>query len=328
MKKKLLSVLLTVAMVAAMLVGCGSKEEAPADAPADAPAEEAEGEEAEEGYTIALLTYSLAEEFGVDVVKGAQEVCDKYGITLVAPDPAGDVQKCISIMEDMITQQVDAIAIAPVDADALIPYIDKAREQGILIVNWDIETTAEVEAKVLTDNFEGGALGADYLVEKMGTEGKVLVVADLETVTTCHERTQGFVERMAEIAPNVEIIADQISSGTRDTHRATVENMLQAHPDITGIFAPDGDRTLGAYVACEANNRQDVLIAGYDGTPEQKAIMQEDGPECNMICSTDLHPDNLGRTSIEIAYKLLQGEEVEFITMSPIDLMTAEGVNK
>ena len=92
MKKKLLSVLLTVAMVAAMLVGCGSKEEAPADAPA----EEAGEESAEEGYTIALLTYSLAEEFGVDVVKGAQEVCDKYGITLVAPDPAGDVQKCIS----------------------------------------------------------------------------------------------------------------------------------------------------------------------------------------------------------------------------------------
>ena len=158
MKKKLLSVLLTVAMVAAMLVGCGSKEEAPADAPAE--------EAGEEGYTIALLTYSLAEEFGVDVVKGAQEVCDQYGMTLVAPDPAGDVQKCISIMEDMITQKVDAIAIAPVDADALIPYIDKAREEGILIVNWDIETTAEVEAKVLTDNFAGGAMGADLCIHQ------------------------------------------------------------------------------------------------------------------------------------------------------------------
>jgi len=326
MKKKLLSVLLTVAMVAAMMVGCGSSEEA--EAPAEEAAEESAEESAEEGYTVAMLTYSLAEEFGVDVVKGAQEVADKYGITLVAPDPAGDVQKDISIMEDMITQQVDAICIAPVDADALVPYIDMAREAGIIVVNWDIETEAEVEAKVLTDNFAGGAMGADYLVEKMGTEGKVFVVADLESVTTCHERTQGFVERMAEIAPNVELITDQISSGTRDTHRTTVENMLQAHPDITGIFAPDGDRTLGAYVACEANNRQDVLIAGYDGTPEQKAIMQEVGPECNMICSTDLHPDNLGRTSVEVAYKLLQGEEVEFITMSPIDLMTAEGVNQ
>ena len=194
-----------------------------------------------------------------------------------------------------------------------------------MVVNWDIETQAEVDAKVLTDNFAGGAMGADYLVEKMGTEGKVLIVTDLESVTSTYERNKGFIDRMAEIAPNVEII-EQLSSGTRDTHRTTVENMLQAYPDITGIFCADGDRTLGAYVACQANNRQDVLIAGYDATPEQKEIMQKDGADCNMICATNLHPDNLGKVSTEIAYKILQGEEVDAVTMSPIDLMTAEDV--
>ena len=175
------------------------------------------------------------------------------------------------------------------------------------------------------DNFEGGALGAEYLVKKMGTQGKVLVVSDLESVTSTYERNKGFEDKMAEIAPDVEIV-EQLSSGTRDTHRATVENMLQAHPDITGIFCADGDRTLGAYVACQANNRQDVLIAGYDATPEQKEIMQQDGAECNMICATNLHPDNLGKLSTEIAYKILEGEEVPEITMSDIDLMKAEDV--
>ncbi len=280
---------------------------------------------AEKEYTVAMITYSLAEEFGVDVLKGAQEKADELGINLVYQDPAGDMQKDISIMEDLITQGVDAICISPIDADAIVPYIDKAREQGIVVVDWDIETDAEVDAKVLTDNFEGGAMGADYLVEKMGTEGKVLIVADLESVTSTFERSTGFTERMAEIAPDVEII-EQLSSGTRDTHRATVENMLQAYPDITGIFCPDGDRTLGAYVACQANGRQDVLIAGYDATPEQKEIMLKDGAACNMICATDLHPDNLGRVSTEIAYQVLTGEEVEPVTMSPISLMTAEKV--
>ena len=273
-----------------------------------------------------MITYSLAEEFGVDVLTGAQDKAAELGnINIVYQDPAGDAQKCVAIMEDLITQQVDAICIAPVDAQAIMPYIDKAREAGIIVVNWDIETQAEVDAKVLTDNFEGGALGADYLVEKMGTEGKVLIVADLESVTSTWERSKGFKDRMAEIAPNVEVI-EQLSSGTRDTHRTTVENMLQAHPDITGVFAPDGDRTLGAYVACQANDRMDVLIAGYDATPEQKEIMTKDGAECNMICATNLHPDNLGKVSVEIAAKLLAGEEVPALTMSPIDLMTAEGV--
>ena len=272
-----------------------------------------------------MITYSLAEEFGVDVLNGAQEKAAELGANIVYQDPAADAQKCVAIMEDLITQKVDAICIAPVDADAIVPYIDKAREAGIVVVNWDIETQAEVDAKVLTDNFAGGAMGADYLVEKMGTEGKVLIVTDLESVTSTYERNKGFIDRMAEIAPNVEII-EQLSSGTRDTHRTTVENMLQAYPDITGIFCADGDRTLGAYVACQANNRQDVLIAGYDATPEQKEIMQKDGADCNMICATNLHPDNLGKVSTEIAYKILQGEEVDAVTMSPIDLMTAEDV--
>lgn len=306
MKKKLMGVLTAAAMVATLAGGTVAN--------------------AEEGkYTVAMITYSLAEEFGVDVLKGAQEKAEELGINLVYQDPAADMQKDISIMEDLITQGVDAICISPIDADAIIPYIDKAREAGIVVVDWDIETQAEVDAKVLTDNFEGGALGADYLVEKMGTEGKVLVVTDLESVTSTYERNKGFMDRMAEIAPDVEII-EQLSSGTRDTHRATVENMLQAYPEITGIFCPDGDRTLGAYVACQANNRQDVLIAGYDATPEQKEIMEKDGEECNMICATDLHPDNLGKVSTELAYKILEGEEVDEITMSPISLMTAEEV--
>ena len=327
MKTKQVGLLMAAVMAVSMIAGCGGSKEASTatDTSNEAAADQQENASEDGKYTISMSTYSLAEEFGVDVLTGAQEKAAELGVNLVYQDPAADMQKDIAIMEDLITQGVDAICIAPVDAQAIAPYIEQAREKGVVVVNWDIETQAEVDAKVLTDNFEGGALGAEYLVEKMGTQGKVLVVSDLESVTSTYERNKGFEDKMAEIAPDVEIV-EQLSSGTRDTHRATVENMLQAHPDITGIFCADGDRTLGAYVACQANNRQDVLIAGYDATPEQKEIMQQDGAECNMICATNLHPDNLGKLSTEIAYKILEGEEVPEITMSDIDLMKAEDV--
>ena len=327
MKTKQVGLLMAAVMAVSMIAGCGGSKEASTatDTSNEAAADQQENASEDGKYTIAMITYSLAEEFGVDVLTGAQEKAAELGVNLVYQDPAADMQKDIAIMEDLITQGVDAICISPIDAQAIAPYIDKARENGVVVVNWDIETQAEVDAKVLTDNFEGGALGAEYLVEKMGTQGKVLVVSDLESVTSTYERNNGFEDKMAEIAPDVEIV-EQLSSGTRDTHRTTVENMLQAHPDITGIFCADGDRTLGAYVACQANNRQDVLIAGYDATPEQKEIMQRDGAECNMICATNLHPDNLGKLSTEIAYKILEGEEVPEITMSDIDLMKAEDV--
>ena len=304
MKRRLVSILVCAAVVTGLLTGATTVH-------------------AEEKRTIAVVTYSLAEEFGVDVIKGAEAKAEELGnIEIVYPDAAGDMQKSIAIVEDMTTQGVDAICISPVDASATIPYIEKAREAGIAVVNWDIEMDTEVDAKVLTDNFEGGAMGADYLVEKMGDKGTVLIVDDLESVTTTYERNKGFEDRLKEIAPDVKVIR-QLSSGTRDTHRSTVENMLQAYPEITGIFCADGDRTLGAYVACEANDRKDVLIAGYDATPEQLEIMLKDGPDCNMICATALHPDKLGSLSVEIANKILDGEEVEEVTYSEVDLMKA-----
>lgn len=304
MKRRLVSILVCAAVVTGLLTGATTVH-------------------AEEKRTIAVVTYSLAEEFGVDVIKGAEAKAEELGnIEIVYPDAAGDMQKSIAIVEDMTTQGVDAICISPVDASATIPYIEKAREAGIAVVNWDIEMDTEVDAKVLTDNFEGGAMGADYLVEKMGDKGTVLIVDDLESVTSTYERNKGFEDRLKEIAPDVKVIR-QLSSGTRDTHRSTVENMLQAYPEITGIFCADGDRTLGAYVACEANDRKDVLIAGYDATPEQLEIMLKDGPDCNMICATALHPDKLGSLSVEIANKILDGEEVEEVTYSEVDLMKA-----
>lgn len=304
MKRRLVSILACAAVVTGLLAGATTVH-------------------AEEKRTIAVVTYSLAEEFGVDVIKGAEAKAEELGnIEIVYPDAAGDMQKSIAIVEDMTTQGVDAICISPVDASATIPYIEKAREAGIAVVNWDIEMDTEVDAKVLTDNFEGGAMGADYLVEKMGDKGTVLIVDDLESVTSTYERNKGFEDRLKEIAPDVKVIR-QLSSGTRDTHRSTVENMLQAYPEITGIFCADGDRTLGAYVACEANDRKDVLIAGYDATPEQLEIMLKDGPDCNMICATALHPDRLGSLSVEIANKILDGEEVAEVTYSEVDLMKA-----
>lgn len=334
MKRQLISMAAGTVLAMALLAGCSTQGQAPGQEGNKTDTQpqsqdggpetgKSEASKASEERTIAMVVYSMAEEFGVDVVKGAQSKCDEIGnIKLVYPDSAGDMQKNISIVEDLITQKVDAICIAPVDADAIIPYIDKARAEGITVVNWDIETQAEVDAKVLTDNFYGGALGAEYLVERMGKEGTVLIVDDLESVTSTYERNKGFEDKLKEIAPDVKVIR-QLSSGTRDTHRSTVENMLQAYPDITGIFCPDGDRTLGAYIACQANSRQDVLIAGYDATPEQLEIMLKDGPECNMICATALHPDRLGSLSIEIADKLLNGESVDAVTYSEVDLMKA-----
>jgi ribose transport system substrate-binding protein len=314
MKKRLISMIVCLAMAALTLTGCSGGGSGKASG-------------GKKEYTIAVLAWSMAEEFGVDIVDGAKAKAEEIGgIKIVSPDPAGDMQKEIAIFEDLIQQGVDAICVAPVDADAIVPYIDKVREKGIIVVDYDIETEAEVDAKILSDNKAGGAMAAEYLVKEMGTEGKVLVLTEVPGVTTAEERIAGFEEKMAEIAPNVEIV-EQLSNGTRDTHRATTENMLQAHPDITGIFAFMGDNTLGAYTACKANNRTDVLIAGYDASGEQIEIMKNDGENCNLICSVALYPKKIGALSLETAYRILEGEKFTDTIYTELGLLEAKNVD-
>ena len=138
MKKKLVGMLMATVMTMALTVGCGSgssqtdsgsageTESADASGSADS-ADAASGEQ----YTVAMITYSLAEEFGVDVLTGAQEAADELGINLVYQDPAGDMQKDVSIMEDLNKQGEDEICIAPEDAKAVIPYNDEVRGGGV-----------------------------------------------------------------------------------------------------------------------------------------------------------------------------------------------------
>lgn len=320
--KKILAVILTLATILS-LASCGT---APAQSStAAASSESMATPEGKKEYTIAVLAWSLAEEFGVDIVSGATKKAEELGVKVISPDPAGDMQKEIAIIEDLIQQKVDAICVAPVDAAAIVPYIDKVREAGIVVVDYDIETEAKVDAKVLSDNKAGGKMAAEYLVKEMGEKGKVLILEEVPGVTTAEERIAGFAEEIAKY-PNIEIVR-QLSNGTRDTHRATTENMLTAHPDITGIFCFMGDNTLGAYAACQAMGRTDVKIAGYDASPEQVELMKKDGPDCTIISSVALFPKAIGRVALETAYKILEGETIDGVVNTELGMLKAKEVD-
>jgi ribose transport system substrate-binding protein len=114
----------------------------------------------------------------------------------------------------------------------------------------------------------------------------VLILSDNPGVITAMERIDGFKEIMAQ-HPGIKLV-EQISNGTRDTHQKTTENMLTAHPDIDAIFCFDGDHTLGAYAALQGLGNKKTLIAGYDASPEQIAIMKKEGAKCQIISSVAL----------------------------------------
>lgn len=314
--KKVLSLILSLILMLG-LTACGdtptssspasSTDEKSASAEPPGATSQSSTEKEQSNYRIAVLVWAMAEEFGTDVVTGATNAAERLGVEIMSPDPAGDMQKEISIIEDLIQQDIDAVCIAPVDAEAIGPYIDKMRDAGIVVVDYDIETDAVCDAYIMSDHYKGGQDTAAVFLEKHGTSGKVLIVDDVPGVTTAELRNAGFEDYLKENAPDIEII-HQLSTGTRDTHRSTIENMLTAHPDLTGIFCFMGDIAIPAYHVLNSVGRDDIILAAYDATPEQVEIMKNDGPDCQMVCSVALYPKNIGRVAMETAVQLLDGE--------------------
>ena len=270
---------------------------------------------------------TMNDPFYVSMSNGIKPKIEELGGELIELDAKFDQNKQNSDIEDLIQQQVDLIFVVPVDSKGIKPALESCKAAGIPVV--DVDTMVDdpdlVVTQVASDCIKLGKLCGEAMAKALNGSGNIIVITT-DVIRPARDRSTGFKEVMKNY-PGINIVQyqDAQTCSTEDA-LGLMENMLQAHPDITGIFCADGDRTLGAYVACQANNRQDVLIAGYDATPEQKEIMQQDGAECNMICATNLHPDNLGKLSTEIAYKILEGEEVPEITMSDIDLMKAEDV--
>lgn len=293
-----------------LLWGCSPTSNTDAAANAPVPANAPVTADAGSIRTIGLITYSLGEEFGVDTLSGAEKAAKLYNMQIQAPDPAGDLQKQISQLEDMIQKGVDAICIAPIDGYAIVPYIQQALEAGIPVINYDIIADMDgCDAVILADNEEGGREAARVLAEAVGSTGKVLVLEDNPGVIVIEERCQGFMDEIAENYPGIEIVTE-VSNGTRDTHQRTTENMLTAHPDLVGIFAPDGDHTLGAYAACTQMEMKNVRVMGYDASPEQITIMQEDGAGGILVGTIAQFPIMLGRIVIETANRVLAGEKI------------------
>ncbi|MDP4109749.1 MAG: sugar ABC transporter substrate-binding protein [Bacillota bacterium] len=276
--------------------------------------------------TVGLLTYSLGEEFGVDVLSGVKTAADKLGWEIIAPDPAGDLQKQISQVEDFIQQGVDAIIIAPVDAGAIAPYIEQAKKAGVIVINYDIEAGTDVaDALVLCDNVYGGKMAAQLMAEAIGEKGKVLVLTDNPGVVCIDERCSGFINCMKEKYPKIELV-QQLSNGTRDTHQKTTENMLTAHSDLAGIFAPDGDHTLGAYTACVQMDRKKIKIVGYDASPEQITIMKDDGNDGILFASIAQYPIVIGRICVETLEKVFKGEDTSETVYVDIGVARADDI--
>ena len=217
MKKKLLSALLCVAMVASLVVGCGAKEEAPAEAPAateEAPEEEAATEEAapaEGGYSFEIVSKGFQHAFWQAVYKGAMDKAAELGdsVNFVGPNSESDIADQVQMINNAINAQPAAIGLAALDTNAAMDAITQAQAAGIPIIGFDSGVPGAPEgaiyANAATDNYAAGKLAAEEtykLIEAKIAEGgvRIGVLSQDATGESLISRGTGFIDKMAELA--------------------------------------------------------------------------------------------------------------------------------
>lgn len=298
----------------------GDTPAAPAATEPAAPAETEAGGAAEGGFDIGLVVSTLNNPFFVTLRDGAQGAADSMDVNLVVIDAQDDSAQMISGIEDLVNQGVDAIIVNPTDSDAVVPAIQTANAAGIPVFTVDRGANGgEVVSHIASDNVAGGRMAAEFLCNAIGGEGAVVELQGIAGSSAARDRGQGFNEYMASDCPGAQIVAKQTANFNRDEGLTVFENILQAQPEIAGVFAHNDEMILGAIQAAQAAGRaEDIVFVGFDAIDDAVAAVQ-DG---SLAATVAQQPDLMGQLAVETAVSYLNGETVEANIPVELSLVT------
>lgn len=228
---------------------------------------------------IAVIPKSTAHLFWVSVHAGALAAAKKYGAEILwnGPPTESDYSRQIQIVDSMIAQRVDGIAVAAAERKALVGAVERAVASGIPVVVFDsgLDTQSYLSF-VSTDNYEGGKLGARKLGELMGGKGEAAIIMHAPGSFSTMDRERGFRDALKAEFPGIRIVAEQFGMGDRARARAAAENILAAQSSLGGFFASTEPASAGISLALKARKRNGtVKFVGFDSSDAMMDDLRE-----------------------------------------------------
>lgn len=315
--KTLLAVLLVAALAAILAVGCQRT-----GGGGGGGGEEGGGGEGG-GARIGLSISTLNNPFFVTLRDGAQSAADDANAELIIADAQNDASKQQNDLQNFVTQQVDAILVNPVDSEAVVPAIEAANQADIPVIALDRGAEdGEIATTIASDNVQGGQLAGEEVI-RLVESGSVAQLEGIPGTSAARDRGQGFQEAI-DAQDAVEVVASQSANFDRNQGLNVTENILQANPEIKGIFAQNDEMALGAVRALGDRAGSEVKIVGFDAVEDALKAIQ-DG---TMNATVAQQPDRIGSLGVENAMKVIDGESIPESIPVEVKLVTQENVSE
>lgn len=333
MRKKVVASLLIAAMAFGM-IGCESTsgqqasesaatETTQTDSNAEAqPA--GDGEQYEIAFSLKTVTNDAFQAGIADAIQANVEAAG-HKFTLVTAGDETAVSTQVTQIEDLIAKKVSAIIVNPMDANAVIPALQKAKDAGIPVILVD-STIAEGNEDLYvtyvgTDNYSAAKLGAEKLTEALGGKGKVIIVRGANGNSVGDARVEGF---KAGLGDGIEVVGEQPGDWSNDVAKQVTENMLQANPEVDGLCTASDVMLDGILQAMDDAKRDGIKIMSFDGSDDGKALIEE-----GLVYGTMAQfPDEMGKIAVETLIGVLDGttdpDSVEKYIDSGTECITSE----
>jgi len=240
-------------------------------------------------------------------------------------DAKNDVAQQLQQVQNFIGQGVDVIIVNPVDTNAVKPIVDQAKKAGVPLLFVNRKPQIELGDKMAyvgSDSELAGRLQMEALAKAMNGKGNVaILMGDLANEST-RERTKG-VEAVAKKYPGIKIVQKQTAKFMRNDAVDVVSNWMTAGDDINAIASNNDEMAIGALQAL-GKNKDNVLIAGVDGTPDALQMIKNG----KMVATVFQDAKGQGEGAIKTAVKLAKGEKVQSIVDIPFQLVTKDNYEK
>lgn len=331
MRKRVFALLLVLLLV--ILAGCGKPGTDSQEGNLDSANT---GGENAEPYKISVIVKATDSDYWQTLLAGAKaaerDCGGKVIVTTDGPPSETDIDKQVSILENVISTQPDAIVISSTSSDATVPAIENAMSQGIPVITIDNKLNTDNYTSFLaTDHRIAAASAAEAMVDdwkEMGIDPsgkKVIVISSVAGTKVNTERTEGFIEKITELVPEIVVLETQYGDNDISKALSIAENTIAANPDLIGIFADNNHMGVGVAKALEETGKHnDVVCYAFD-TNEDEIKALKDGILKGLVVQ---NPFGMGYDGVMFAVDAIEGKPVSKDVIIEATIVTKENMDE
>ncbi|MFD1882926.1 ABC transporter substrate-binding protein [Paracoccus pacificus] len=235
-----------------------------------------------------------------------------------------ELNKQASQIDSFIGAGAKIIMLNAVDVVAIKPFVEKAKAAGIIVAAMDVSAEGS-DLTVMTNNTQAGNIACEELAKRLNGKGDVVIING-PPVSSIIDRVTGCKDAFSKY-PDIKVLSDnQDGKGSREGGLAVMQSLLTRFPKIDAVFGANDPTAIGAELAAKQLNRNEMIIAGVDGSPDFLAGMKQ--PDSLLVASASQDPYGMAKQAAEAAVKMLETGKAPDpqVTLLDTTLVTKENV--